>query len=404
MDEGNWNGWTAAHTNDVGGDIYFTHTGEIAALIPGFWQHDNFVLRFRGAVHVPSDGDYKFKTESDDGSKLYIDGSQVVDNDGLHGMEVQEGTVTLTAGWHSIVIVMFEQESGEGLVVSWTPTPGAAFETMSSTIPAQHQATSSLEVDVYTASDSWWSGLTDGKSDNDPVLVNVGNPNGDPYNSDLIVVDAGGPFAGDTSFTDLTAFRSNLGDNVPDDKFILRVRGVIVAATAGDYRFKTSSDDGSMLYVDGATVVNNDGIQGVTEVEGTKFLTAGFHEIIITYIEHGGGEAFTAEWAGPGGSFDPIHSDPFGCTDGSAANFNSLALSDDGTCEYPGCIDANADNYDTNANVDDGSCEYHGCMDAVADNYDSGATVDDGSCEYHGCMDAAASNYDSSATVEDGSC
>ena len=47
-----------------------------------------------------------------------------------------------------------------------------------------------------------------------------------------------------------------------------------------------------------------------------------------------------------------------GCMDEKAQNFNGLANSEDGTCEYPGCTDSKATNYDSDANVDNGSCVY----------------------------------------------
>src|SRR5262249_18584285 len=40
-------------------------------------------------------------------------------------------------------------------------------------------------------------------------------------------------------------------------------RGEFSAATSGTYLFGTSSDDGSMLFIDGTTVVNNNFFQGV---------------------------------------------------------------------------------------------------------------------------------------------
>ena len=41
-----------------------------------------------------------------------------------------------------------------------------------------------------------------------------------------------------------------------------------------------------------------------------------------------------------------------------------------------------ADNYDPLATTDDGSCQYLGCTSILAVNYDSQANVDDGSCDY----------------------
>ena len=45
-----------------------------------------------------------------------------------------------------------------------------------------------------------------------------------------------------------------------------------------------------------------------------------------------------------------------------------------------GCIDENATNYNLLATTNDGSCEYSGCTDSLAANYDSLATIDDGNC------------------------
>ena len=48
----------------------------------------------------------------------------------------------------------------------------------------------------------------------------------------------------------------------------------------------------------------------------------------------------------------------------------------------PGCMDSTACNYDPLANTDNGSCDFscYGCTDATALNYDASMTIDDGSC------------------------
>ena len=43
---------------------------------------DHFAYDFRTLVKIPERGVYRFYTFSDDGSKLYIDGKLIVDNDG----------------------------------------------------------------------------------------------------------------------------------------------------------------------------------------------------------------------------------------------------------------------------------------------------------------------------------
>lgn len=53
--------------------------------------HDHFAYDFRTLVKIPERGVYRFYTFSDDGSKLYIDGKLIVDNDGGHSGRRAEG-------------------------------------------------------------------------------------------------------------------------------------------------------------------------------------------------------------------------------------------------------------------------------------------------------------------------
>ncbi|MEC8832477.1 MAG: PA14 domain-containing protein, partial [Bacteroidota bacterium] len=69
---------------------------------------DNFSIRYTGYIQIDTQGSYTFYTTSDDGSKLYINGNQIVDNDGAHGSQERSGTVTLTTGLHDITVLFFE--------------------------------------------------------------------------------------------------------------------------------------------------------------------------------------------------------------------------------------------------------------------------------------------------------
>jgi hypothetical protein len=70
-------------------------------------------------VEVPASGVWTFYTRSDDGSQLFVDDLLVVDNDGLHPIQERSGTIELTAGFHTIVVTMFERGGGEVLAVDW---------------------------------------------------------------------------------------------------------------------------------------------------------------------------------------------------------------------------------------------------------------------------------------------
>jgi predicted phosphodiesterase len=94
-------------------------------------QDDYFAFEFEGFIEITEAGRYTFFTNSDDGSKLFIHGQEIVNNDGTHGMREREGEVMLLEGLHPIKIQHFENGGGEGLEVTYK---GPGFEQME--IPA----------------------------------------------------------------------------------------------------------------------------------------------------------------------------------------------------------------------------------------------------------------------------
>lgn len=106
-------------------------------------QEDNFAFLWEGFIRVPVNGSYTFRTNSDDGSRLWLgslNGStspynfstpSLVNNDGLHGGQNKDGTITLTAGIYPIAIAYYEQSGGQSITVSWkTPQTGSSFVTI----------------------------------------------------------------------------------------------------------------------------------------------------------------------------------------------------------------------------------------------------------------------------------
>ena len=78
-----------------------------------------FAFSFTGYINIPTDGQYNFYTTSDDGSNLFIDGVQVVNNDGRHGSQEQVGTIGLKAGMHAISVGYFQQTGNAILTVNY---------------------------------------------------------------------------------------------------------------------------------------------------------------------------------------------------------------------------------------------------------------------------------------------
>ncbi len=74
---------------------------------------------FEGYLRIPTSGVWKLSSESDDGSRLWVDGVLLVENDGLHGMVDRTGEIALEAGLHRVRVEFFENGGGAGLVVRW---------------------------------------------------------------------------------------------------------------------------------------------------------------------------------------------------------------------------------------------------------------------------------------------
>ena len=94
-----------------------------------------------------------------------------------------------------------------------------------------------------------------------------------------------------TSFS-ITSAQSN-------NEFAFRFFGTITIDSTGDYTFYTQSDDGSQLFIDGVLVVDNDGLHGSVEEDGTVTLSEGIHTIEVTFFEKFGQQSLLVSYEGP---------------------------------------------------------------------------------------------------------
>ncbi len=86
-------------------------------------RDEYFALKFEGFIKVPADGIYTFYTDSDDGSRLYIDSVEVVENDYSHPMKEESGQIALKAGTYAFKLTFYQGMGGKGLEVSYK-SPG----------------------------------------------------------------------------------------------------------------------------------------------------------------------------------------------------------------------------------------------------------------------------------------
>ena len=92
---------------------------------------DYFAFEFNAFLKIEKKGMYRFYNYSDDGSRLFIDGILVVDNDGSHSARRKDGSIGLEKGFHKIRVVYFESYMGNelevgisGLTIRETKIPG----------------------------------------------------------------------------------------------------------------------------------------------------------------------------------------------------------------------------------------------------------------------------------------
>jgi len=78
-------------------------------------RDDFFAIVFEGYIDVSKTDHYTFYLQSDDGSKLYLNGKLIIDHDGDHSTIEKTGQAILQEGKHSIRIEYFERSGSQDL-------------------------------------------------------------------------------------------------------------------------------------------------------------------------------------------------------------------------------------------------------------------------------------------------
>jgi hypothetical protein len=106
--------------NQTGFAANFNDVVSIAGGIQNNGDPSNFFLDYTAYLNVTSAGNYRFYTNSDDGSRLYIDGVLVVNSDFDQGATTRSGIVNnLTIGLHTIRVQYYEVGGGNSLTVRY---------------------------------------------------------------------------------------------------------------------------------------------------------------------------------------------------------------------------------------------------------------------------------------------
>lgn len=98
---------------------------------------------------------------------------------------------------------------------------------------------------------------------------------------------------------------SSSGNAYPglDDRFKnnwgARFSGLIQIPETGNWTFYLNSDDGSELWIDGLSAIQNYGSHGMVEYSTSMNLTAGLHDFRVEFFQGGGPHGLIVSWKGP---------------------------------------------------------------------------------------------------------
>jgi hypothetical protein len=243
-------------------------------------KKENFAQRYTGFIIISNKGDYTFSLRSDDGSKLWIDNKEVVNNDGLHGMKTVEGKVSgMIEGQHSLRVEFFQKGGGAGLEFKYkgADTDGQ-MKAVENVVRGWVGEPEVIAPNAGLTLDAYW------KRTNRLYDLNLFGRKVD-LTMKVANINQGGT--------------SNAwpGFGGRKDDFLVRWTGSVVVKK-GVSKFCLTSDDGSKMYVEDKKIIDNDGLHGMRERCSSKSYSPGEYAIRVDMFERGGGAGCILKYQG----------------------------------------------------------------------------------------------------------
>ncbi len=110
----------ASTTAGLANTISFGTAGGTVPFYASQTQNTNFGVRLQGMINIPQAGAVAFTSSSDDGTRLFVDGTLVVTDDGPHGVQNHSNTINLSAGLHDIRLDFAQGGGGDVAQVFYT--------------------------------------------------------------------------------------------------------------------------------------------------------------------------------------------------------------------------------------------------------------------------------------------
>ncbi|WP_340914428.1 PA14 domain-containing protein [Polaribacter butkevichii] len=262
---------------------------------------NTYSIRYTGFIKIPTTDTYTFYLNSDDGSKIYIDGNEVADYDGPHAARgpIAGTPVLLNAGAHTIKVLFFENFGQHSLIVEYASTSSPSRVP----IPFSNLSPGNCDSDGDNIPNS-----LDLDSDNDGIPDNIEGqttrdylePSGDDVDNDGL----------DDAYDDNLSGSANSFGITPLNTDATATTG---ADTVPDYLDLDSDGDTIFDIVESGSVLTNtagrtDGIVGTNGLENT--------------LDNGD------NYTDVNGSFDSTQTDNFTDIDSDALTFGDVDYRD----------------------------------------------------------------------------
>ncbi len=272
-----------------------------------------FSVHWTGYLDIPLSGTWSIGVSVDDGARLLIDQQAVCDCLSHNGLTRCMDTIHLEKGFHDITLEYANFDGPYSLKVLWTPPD----KSRAVSIPPENFYPSSWIQGSDPNLQRGLSAMELGSFDEAlKILLKIsrtdpGYPKADRAISDLLLGGLEGSYWENTSFkgTPVLIQRDLLIDytwdynfNYPVEtpSFSARWKGYLRISKAGYYSFATSSDDGSRLFINNKTVVNNWGPHDTRYRQGRPLrLTRGMHPIRLEFADYGGKADLQLYWITP---------------------------------------------------------------------------------------------------------
>jgi uncharacterized protein YgiM (DUF1202 family) len=225
---------------------------------------DNFSVRWTKTVNFPTAGRWTFRVGADDGVRMWIDVTPIVDqwHGNPEGYRVYEVSIDqLTAGNHDLRVEYYEATGNAGVKVEWWYGGGGAPAGGAGTVygPASWNASYYNNTDLAAA----------------PTLTRVD---------------------GDINFNWGTG---SPGGGVNADNFSARWTTMVHIPETGHWRFQVGADDGVRMWIDVTQILNewHGNPEGYRTYDAEVYgLTAGNHDLKVEYYEATGEARVLVRW------------------------------------------------------------------------------------------------------------